>query len=263
MMTQEEMNVLVPQKLKELEISHRVKTLYAAESGSRAWGFASPDSDFDVRFIYIHPRRDYLLLNEIRDVIEMPIDDTWDVSGWDLQKTLRLLWKSNPTIYEWMQSPIRYFDSDFDRRLSPLLKEYFCQKNMMYHYFHMANNNIRTFLRGKEAVKPKKYFYALRPILACLWIRETNSPPPILYAALAEAQLPAALQSVNQELLDMKVSLPEGAEIPPIKAVDDFLDSQLEQLGDYLQQLPNFQPKRWDMLNAFFLAELDWMEQNT
>ena len=257
------MNLLVPQKIKEIERTNGVKALYSAESGSRAWGFASPDSDFDVRFIYIRPRNDYLQLNEHRDVIEMPIDDTWDVSGWDLQKTLRLLWKSNPTIYEWMQSQIRYLDSDFDRRFAPLLEEYFCQKSMMYHYYHMAGNNIRTFLKGKETVKPKKYFYALRPILACLWIRDNNSAPPILYSDLTEAQLPVALRGVNEELLDMKKSLPEGAEIQPIQAVEDFLNEQIEQLGECLRQLPDFKPKRWDALNSFFLSELDRMEQST
>ena len=263
MTSQEEMNLLVPQKIKEIERTNGVKALYSAESGSRAWGFASPDSDFDVRFIYIRPRNDYLQLNEHRDVIEMPIDDTWDVSGWDLQKTLRLLWKSNPTIYEWMQSQIRYLDSDFDRRFAPLLEEYFCQKSMMYHYYHMAGNNIRTFLKGKETVKPKKYFYALRPILACLWIRDNNSAPPILYSDLTAAQLPAALRGVNEELLDMKKSLPEGAEIQPIQTVDDFLNEQIEQLGECLRQLPDFKPKSWDALNSFFLSELDRMEQST
>lgn len=260
MMTQEEMNLLVPQKLKEIEASHGVKALYSAESGSRAWGFASPDSDFDVRFIYIRPRNDYLRLNEIRDVIEMPIDDTWDVSGWDLQKALRLLWKSNPTIYEWMQSRIRYLDSDFDRRMAPLLREYFSKKSMMYHYYHMAGNNMRTFLKDKEAVKPKKYFYALRPILACRWILENNSAPPILYSDLVDAQLPASLRNVNEELLDMKKSLPEGAEIKPLKAVDDFLNDQAEALGNALRGMPDYKPKSWDALNQFFLSELDRME---
>ena len=260
MITQEEMNALVPQKLRDIEGDSGVKALYAAESGSRAWGFSSPDSDFDVRFIYIRPRNDYLLLNEIRDVIEMPIDDTWDVSGWDLKKTLRLLWKANPTIYEWMQSLLRYLPSDFDRRLEPLLDEYFCQKSMMYHYYHMAGNNIRTFLKGKETVKPKKYFYALRPILACRWILENNSAPPILYNDLTASQLPAELRGVNEELLDMKKSLPESAEIPPIKEVDDFLNEQTEKLNDALRKMPDFKPKSWDALNQFFLSELDRME---
>ena len=87
-MPQQKMNVLVPQKLKELEQDRNIKVLYAVESGSRTWGCASPDSDFDVRFIYIRPKDYYLCLEDTRDVIEMPIDDTWDVSGWDLKKAL-------------------------------------------------------------------------------------------------------------------------------------------------------------------------------
>ena len=107
-MTQQEMNIFVPEKLREIENEYNVKVLLAVESGSRAWGFASPDSDFDVRFIYKRPRNEYLKLDQPRDVIEIPIDDIWDVNGWDLDKTLRLLYKSNPTLYEWINSPICY-----------------------------------------------------------------------------------------------------------------------------------------------------------
>lgn len=100
MKTQAEMMALVPQKLKEIEEIYGVEVLWAVESGSRAWGFASPDSDFDVRFIYKRKAQDYLKLTPDRDVIELPIDETWDVSGWDLDKTLKLLAKSNPTLFE-------------------------------------------------------------------------------------------------------------------------------------------------------------------
>ena len=189
MATQAEMNLWVPEKLREIEREWGVRVLYAAESGSRAWGSASPDSDFDVRFIYIRPRTDYLRLDPPRDVIEKPIDDTWDVSGWDLQKSLKLLSKSNPSLFEWLGSGIRYADTGFSARLAPLLRDYFDPKSMMYHYYNMAGNNIRTFLRG-ETVRPKKYFYALRPVLACLYIMERDAPPPMLYAELAASQLP-------------------------------------------------------------------------
>lgn len=116
MMTQDEMNLLVPEKLKEIEKEYNVTVLWAVESGSRAWGFASPDSDFDVRFIYKRNASDYLKLNPDRDVIELPIDDTWDVSGWDLDKTLKLLQKSNPTLYEWLQSPIAPITSSIKKK---------------------------------------------------------------------------------------------------------------------------------------------------
>lgn len=258
-MTQEEMNVLVPEKLREIERERGVKLLHAAETGSRAWGIASPDSDFDVRFIYIRPRNDYLRLDEPRDVIEMPVDDTWDVSGWDLKKLLRLLWKSNPSLYEWLSSGMCYVDTGFAGRIAPLLREYFMKKAMMYHYYHMAENNIKIFLKG-EMVRPKKYFYALRPILACHWIREYDCAPPILYSELVESQLPAALRTVNKDLLDMKVNAPEKAEIAHIPEIDAYIDESMAALGDYLRGLDNYKPKPWEPLNLFFLSELDRAE---
>ena len=259
MITQDEMNVLVPQKLREIEAEHGVKVLQSSERGSRAWGFASPDSDFDVRFVYIRPRNDYLRLSLPRDVIEMPIDDTWDVSGWDLHKALRLLSKSNPSLYECFASGIRYVDTGFARRFAPLLQEYYEKKAMMYHYYHMAENNIRVFLKG-EKIRPKKYFYALRPILACFWVRDNDSPPPILYADLVEAQMPASLCPVNDVLLDLKVNGPEKEEIAPIAEVDAFIGESMRTLGDILRALPNYEPKPAEPLDRFFLSELDRLE---
>lgn len=260
MMTQAEMNRLVPEKLREIERGQGVTMLHAVETGSRSWGFASPDSDFDVRFIYIRPRSDYLRLNAPRDVIETPIDDTWDLSGWDLQKALRLLWKSNPSLYEWLGSKISYLESDFARRIAPLLELYFGRKAMMYHYYYMADRNIRTFLRG-ELVKPKKYFYALRPILACRWIVENNSVPPIRYADLVEASLPESVKPANEALLDLKINMPEKGEVPPMREVQDFIDQSMEALKLQLNSMPNDTPGAWEPLNRFFLQELDRLEQ--
>lgn len=171
MLTQEEMNRLVPEKLREIEKAHDITVLWAVESGSRAWGFASPDSDFDVRFIYRHNRDYYLKLEQDRDVIELPVDETWDVSGWDLDKTLKLLYKSNPTLFEWLQSPIVYHQTDFIERLRPLARQYFSEKKMLYHYLNTAKTHMEKYLSGPE-LKPKKYFYALRSILACRWNRK-------------------------------------------------------------------------------------------
>ena len=98
----------IKEQLRRIEDAENIKILLAVESGSRAWGFASPDSDYDVRFVYIRSLEDYLRLDAIRDVIELPIDDVLDINGWDLQKTLRLLHKSNPTLFEWFSSPIVY-----------------------------------------------------------------------------------------------------------------------------------------------------------
>ena len=100
-------------QLRRIEEEESIKILLAVESGSRAWGFASPDSDYDVRFIYIRRMEDYLKLEKVRDVIELPMDDVLDMNGWDLQKTLRLLYKSNPTLFEWFSSPIVYQETEF------------------------------------------------------------------------------------------------------------------------------------------------------
>ena len=142
MQTQEEMNVLVPEKLAEIERDYGVRVLWAIESGSRAWGFESPDSDFDVRFIYKHKQDFYLRLNEQRDVIELPIDDTWDVSGWDLDKTLKLLYKSNPTLFEWLQSPICLSTNGFYRTpTSSCQPVFFREKNAPPLLEHCKNSN--------------------------------------------------------------------------------------------------------------------------
>ena len=99
-------------KLAEIEMEHDVRIIYACESGSRAWGVPSKDSDYDVRFIYAHPRDYYLSISPLRDVIELPIDPVFDINGWDIRKALSLLRKSNIRLLEWLQSPIVYVQSD-------------------------------------------------------------------------------------------------------------------------------------------------------
>lgn len=115
-------------KLNELEKKENVRILLAVESGSRAWGFASPDSDYDVRFIYVRPKAEYLRLEKTRDVIELPIEGALDINGWDLDKTLRLLHGSNPTLFEWFSSPIVYRETPFAEEFRAVMQKYFCSK---------------------------------------------------------------------------------------------------------------------------------------
>lgn len=254
MQTQEEMNRLVPEKLREIEDTYGVTVLWAVESGSRAWGFESPDSDFDVRFIYKHKRPFYLQLNQERDVIELPIDDTWDVSGWDLDKTLKLLYKSNPTLFEWLQSPIVYAQTDFIDRMRPLGDQYFSEKKMLHHYLNTAKNNYNRHLKG-EQVKPKKYFYALRPILACRWIERYHSVPPIRFEELCEAVLPQEMKGHVEALLDIKMNGPEGLTIAPILAIQTYIEENIAELEAYVKTVTATHPD-WKSLNQFFLEEL-------
>lgn len=260
MVTQEEMNILIPQKLRELEETHHVEILLAVESGSRAWGFASPDSDFDVRIIYKRPQAEYLRLDEVRDVIELPIDDVWDVSGWDLDKMLRLLNKSNPTLYEWFGSPICYCSTAFTERIQPLLTTCFSERNMLYHYLNTARNKVRINLSG-ESVSPKKYFYALRPILACYWLMERHCPPPVLFEGLAKAMLPEELCPSVQKLVDLKKNRPEKMIIPHVHELDDYIHAGIEETSAYLNGLHEEKENHWNMLNRFFLEETGGTEK--
>ena len=104
------MEQLIHSRLIEIEAKNAIKIVYACESGSRAWGFPSANSDYDVRFIYIRPVDWYLSIYEKRDVIEYPIDEQLDISGWDLKKALQLLRKTNPPLLEWLGSPIVYLE---------------------------------------------------------------------------------------------------------------------------------------------------------
>lgn len=254
MLTQEEMNRLVPEKLREIEKEYDITVLWAVESGSRAWGFVSPDSDFDVRFIYQHNQDYYLKLNSGRDVIELPIDDTWDVSGWDLDKTLKLLYKSNPTLFEWMQSPIVYHQTDFIERLRPLAQQYFSEKKMLYHYLNTAKPHIEKYLSGPK-VKPKKYFYALRPVLACRWIEKYHSVPPILFDDLVTELLPDAMKPHVSALLDIKVNGPEGMGIAPIQPIHDYLVQSIQELEELVATVKE-EKRNWEALNQFFIEEV-------
>ncbi len=129
---------IIPAKLKEIEARENIRVIHCVESGSRAWGFASPDSDYDVRFIYVRPIEYYLRLDKTRDVIEWQLDDTLDINGWDLQKALRLLHSSNPTLFEWNNSPIVYKTTPEWAEISAIIGHFFQKKAGLYHYLSTA-----------------------------------------------------------------------------------------------------------------------------
>ncbi len=216
-----------------------VTILYACESGSRAWGFPSADSDYDVRFIYLRPTRWYLTTQQKRDVIEKPIDDELDIAGWDLPKALQLLRKSNPPLLEWLQSPIVYQkQSTLRRRLRPLMKQYYSPIACMYHYLHMAEKNYRTHLQG-DHVWTKKYFYVLRPVLACLWIERGLGVVPIEFGKLVEKTIAnARLRREIAGLLRRKMAGEELDQGPRNPVIAAFLDQQMKRLRADLQAPP-------------------------
>lgn len=218
--------------LKEIEAQHGIAILYACESGSRGWGFASQDSDYDVRFIYQNPRNWYLSIDEKRDVIELPINDELDINGWDLRKALRLLRKSNPALLEWLSSPIVYRqDEEFVSSFRDLARDYYFPAACLQHYLHMAKGNHREYLQG-DTVWLKKYLYVLRPVLACLWIEADRGPVPMELSPLIEALVGnATLKAAVTELLARKAAGHELDTGPRIPAISEFLQVQLARLG--------------------------------
>ena len=248
-------NVIQP-VLSEIEKKENVRILYAAESGSRAWGFASVDSDYDVRFIYVHPRDWYLSLEKKRDVIELPINEELDVNGWDLNKALRLLFTSNPTLLEWFASPIVYRGAEYAENLRETVNNYFSPKKGIYHYLSMAVRNYGEHLRG-EMVRAKKYFYVLRPILACRWILEHGTQPPMRFAELMEAELNSGLIDTVQNLLDIKINNPEIREIPIIPELNRYLDQSISEIQESAGRLSKEPNKDWTPLNRIFLSEME------
>ena len=247
----------IQEQLRRIEEAENIKILFAVESGSRAWGFASPDSDYDVRFIYIRRLEDYLRLDAIRDVIELPINDVLDINGWDLQKTLRLLHKSNPTLFEWFSSPIVYQKTEFADKFRDLMMHYFSSKKTLYHYVSMAEGNYREYLKG-DLVRAKKYFYVLRPVLACQWILDWGTPPPMLFSELLKAELPVELIDVVNQLLELKMNSPEVKLIKRISEINEYLDESIPRIKRAVRLLEDSLTPDWNELNQLFLQSLEW-----
>lgn len=242
-------------KLEEIERKENVKILHCVESGSRAWGFASPDSDYDVRFIYVRPREFYLRLDKTRDVIEWQLDDILDINGWDLSKTLVLLHKSNPTLFEWNASPIVYRTTEEWERISSIIHEYFVPKSTLYHYLSIAKRTYQAHLTG-ETVQLKKYFYILRPLLACKWILDRGTPPPMLFRTLVEEYLEKSIRPDVETLLTLKMNHPERKEGKHFPQVDEYICQSMQAIEEKINTLPPARNKEWEKLNTVFLSFL-------
>lgn len=221
-------------RLAATESEEGVTVLYACESGSRAWGFPSPDSDYDVRFIYAHPRDWYLSfdIERRRDVIERPILDDIDCNGWDLRKALYLFTRTNGALMEWLNSPIRYLErSGLATDLRRLASKTFNPTALCYHYSHMAKGNAREYLLGGQ-VRLKKYLYVLRPLLAIRHIESGRGLPPVRFDALVGAVAPRAIRPGIDKLLERKRVTTELGLGEPIPELGRFIESELERHGE-------------------------------
>lgn len=237
----DEQIVRINTHLKEVERDFNVKVLLAVESGSRAWGFESRNSDWDVRFIYVHKPQWYFSVQEKRDVIEHMYPDDVDLAGWELRKALGLLQKNNPSLLEWLASPkVYYADEEFVQRIKYFAATHFNPIRSMYHYNHVYNKHNERYLQ-KEGYPMKRFLYYLRGILACKWIETNKSLPPVPFRELVDATVGnEAMKVMIDDLLKLKKS---GTEHDML-AVPDELVNYARSLAEYYNiRVDTFRPE--------------------
>ncbi len=236
------MKETILQKLADLERQYDVTILYACESGSRAWGFASPDSDYDVRFLYAHPKQAYLAIHDPRDVIEFSDGGVLDVSGWDIKKALLLLHKANAPLREWLTSPVVYRRND--EAMSPvfeLMRDAFLPAPLCHHYLGMTTKRLMLIEETGEATG-KAYLYALRTLFCCQWILRRNSQPPMLFDDLLTEFLPDAKNELRQEIARLLVAKKAGNEKTGISRsarLEQYLHAELQAAKTSLPPNPH------------------------
>jgi uncharacterized protein len=244
--------------LSDLEKEKGIKILLACETGSRAWGFPSPDSDFDVRIIYKHEKDWYLSLTEEKDTIEYFLENNEiDISGWDLRKSLRLLAKSNPPLLERIQSPIIYtVDKEFLSGINSVAQKTYSRIATIHHYLSMAKKAFEEVVNSEE-YKLKKFFYALRASVACLWILEKEEIPPIEFVKMLNGlDLPLNLKTRIGELIEIKSTISETYLHKGESVLIEFMMTSIQRAENESQSLPASKGKMTD-LNDFFLKTLD------
>ena len=221
----------IDRRLDHLFAEEGVTPLLVIESGSRAWGFPSPDSDYDVRFIYLRQRDEYLSLSPIRDVIERPIVDEIDLSGWDVKKAIGLLLKSNSVVSEWLESPIRYReDAPITAQFRELADVCFNPRGFALHYASLGRTSSERWLGGEGEAQVKNYFYALRPALAirCLRHDPSQRPPMNLMRLIEHANIDAGLQSDIATLVELKAVTNEKSNTIRLPNVERLISEELD-----------------------------------
>ena len=240
------------EELIKIEEKHGVRILHAVESGSRAWGFASPDSDYDVRFIYVRPAADYLRLDEPRDVIEWQLDEILDINSWDLRKAMKHFAHGNATPYEWSYSPVVYRTTPEWDLVRETARAYFSEKSAVHHYYGTAMTTYARFLTG-EQVRYKKYFYALRPLLAAIWIERKHQIPPVLFDDLMQMELDPELRAAIGDLLERKKATTEGETNPQMPVIRDFITDELQRQKAISNSLRDDRNTDWSAMNRCFV----------
>lgn len=220
-------------RLADIRRDQQVSIPLAIESGSRAWGFPSPDSDYDCRFVFVRPLEHYLSLWQRRDVIETEMDGVLDVNGWDLGKALKLLLKGNAVIIEWLRSPIAYgVDPGFRQEFLDLARSVADRRLVARHYLHLGEHQRRVHFGDGQIVALKKIFYALRPAAALRWLRHhpQEAVAPMHFPTLLRGcDAPASVVEVIEDLMVRKAVTRELGSGPLPEPVLAFIDAEFEE----------------------------------
>jgi len=230
----------IARRLRAVERERGLRILFACESGSRAWGFASTDSDFDVRFIYTMPVENYLQLRPPKDAFDLHTDGDYDLAGWDIRKTAELLRKSNPPLLEWLGSPIMYeADDRITPRLVALRETYFDPKKTSYHYLSLAAGIWKKYLQGDPTPKRKKYLYILRPLACIRYIELHNTQPPTLFDdVLGAIDWPAEAMDAVARLVASKRAAEELGQMPADPVFTSYIPRWLDEAEAAAQAMP-------------------------
>ena len=226
--------------LHTLEAEQGFRILYACESGSRAWGTPSPDSDYDIRFIYVHPMSWYLSIEEYRDSFETMLPNDRDLAGWELRKALRLFSIGNIALFEQLLSPIHYLcDESFHQRLLALQPRFFNAKRAMYSYLKTAEQTLtQGLVDGRIGIK--RFFYVVRPLLACEWIDRHGTMPPVELSQLMEIDtLPDDVRGETQALMEQKAEMTDNPSIALSQTLLDWLEASRKRMARISDSLPN------------------------
>ncbi|MDX2263532.1 MAG: nucleotidyltransferase domain-containing protein [Hyphomicrobiales bacterium] len=246
----------IDQRLAAIQKTETVGILLAVESGSRAWGFPSPDSDYDCRFMFVRSLSAYLSLFPHRDVIESPLDPVLDVNGWDLAKTLKLLLKGNAVAIEWLTSPYVYGgDPAFKDECLALARMIAQRPLIANHYYHLGESIRRKYLQDAKSVRLKKLFYAVRPALALRWLRRhpgETVPPMNIQALMSQTELPASLTHALNQLIVAKAATREMGVGPAPREIVEFLEAEYALAASAPQQPAPTPQSHMDAANAFF-----------
>ena len=256
--TSDQMSDDIREELRGIESKHGVEVLYAAESGSRSWGFASSNSDYDVRFLYSHPPAWYLSMSPKKDFINKTFKEL-DLTGWDLQKALKLYRANNPQILEWLESAIIYKNTyDVAGQLRQWKSSYFSKRTALHHYLGMARSESENHISGEERILIKKYLYVLRSVFACRFVHLMNQHPPMNLNRLLQAVTPSC--NITETILKLirHKERDEHEYTDRIPHIDEFINTEVSVYESIAKDLEKDEkPIEWDMLDKLFRKTLD------